>query len=151
MRRLSSLIASVIASVALAAVLAGCAGTSTTLSSQTSTALQSGVVAVAESAAAGDPTSALARLDELQQTLDAALAAGDVTAERAAAIQAAIDAVRADLQPAPAPSIEPAPTVDPGVSGNDSGNDNSGNDNDNSGPGNNNGNDDKGKGKGKDG
>lgn len=140
MRRLSS----VIASVALAAVLAGCAGTPPTLSSQTSTALQSGVVAVAESAAAGDQTSALARLDELQQTLDAALAAGDVTAERAAAIQAAIDAVRADLQPAPAPSVEPVPqpTVDPGVTDNG---------NDNSGPGNNNGNDDKGKGKGKDG
>ena len=110
--------------------------------------MQSAVVAVAESAAAGDPTTALARLDELQQQLDAALAAGDVTQERAAAIQSAIDAVRADLQPAPAPTVEPAPapatTVDPGVT-DDGGNDNSG-------PGNNNGNgddDDKGKGKGK--
>jgi hypothetical protein len=142
MRRLSSLLTA----AALAAVLASCAAPPTPLSSQTSTALQSGVVAVAESAAAGDPTSALARLDELQQTLDAALAARDVTAERAAAIQAAIDAVRADLEPAPAPSIEPTPTVDPGVS--DNSNDNG---NDNSGPGNDNGNDDKGKGKGKDG
>jgi hypothetical protein len=131
-----------------AAILAGCAPGPTALSSQVSTDMQSAVVAVAESAAAGDPTTALARLDELQQNLDAALAAGDVTAERAAAIQSAIDAVRTDLQSAPAPSVEPAPvpepTVDPGVT-DDGGNDNSG-------PGNNNGNgkDDNGKGKGKD-
>lgn len=138
MRRLSSLLTA----LALVAVLAGCAATPATLSQQTSTALQSGVVAVAESAAAGDQATALTRLDELQQTLDAALAAGDVSTERAAAIQAAIDAVRADLQPAPAPSVEPvpAPTADPGVSDNG---------NDNSGPGNNNGKDDKGNGKGK--
>ena len=138
MRRAAALFAAVV----LAAVLAGCGATPAALSQETSTALQSGVVAVAESAAAGESATALTRLDELQQTLDAALAQGDVTAERAAAIQAAIDAVRADLAPAPAPSVEPAPgpTVDPGVTDNG---------NDNSGPGNNNGNDDKGKGKGK--
>ena len=147
MRRLTA------AAVALAlgaSILAGCTPAPTALSPQVSTDMQSAVVAVAESAAAGDPTTALARLDELQQRLDAALAAGDVTQERAAAIQSAIDAVRAGLQPTPAPTVEPAPapatTVDPGVT-DDGGNDNSG-------PGNNNGNgddDDKGKGKGKDG
>jgi ribosomal protein S20 len=145
MRRLTAAAAALALS---AAILAGCAPGPTALSSQVSTDMQSAVVAVAESAAAGDPTTALARLDELQQKLDAALAAGDVTAERAAAIQSAINAVRTDLQPAPAPSVEPAPapepTVDPGVT--DDGGD------DNSGPGNNNGNgkDDNGKGKGKD-
>jgi hypothetical protein len=145
MRRLTAAAAAL---ALAAAILAGCAPGPTALSSQVSTDMQSAVVAVAESAAAGDPTTALAHLDELQQKLDAALAAGDVTAERAAAIQSAIDAVRTDLQPAPAPSVEPAPapepTVDPGVT-DDGGNDNSG-------PGNNNGNgkDDNGKGKGKD-
>lgn len=134
--------ASLIAAIALTAVLAGCAASPTALSRQASTDLQAGVVAVAESAAAGDQTAALARLDELQQALDAAVAAGDVTAVRAASIQSAIDVVRTDLQPAPAPTVEPAPqpTADPSVT--DSGNDNSG-------PGNNNGNDDKGKGNGK--
>lgn len=131
-------LASLVATVALAAVLAGCAAVPQPLSRQASTDLQAGVVAVAESAASGDQTSALARLDELQQSLAEAVTAGDVTAERAASIQSAIDLVRADLQPAPAPSVEPVPqpTADPTVT--DDGNDNSG-------PGNNNGNDDKGK------
>jgi hypothetical protein len=125
-------------------VLAGCTPAPSSLSPELSSELQQGVVAVAESASAGDAATALVRLDELQQRLDAAVTAGDVSTQRATAIQSAIDAVRADLQPAPLPSVDPAPqpTVDPGVT--DEGNDNSG-------PGNNNGNgdDDKGKGKGK--
>jgi hypothetical protein len=125
-------------------VLAGCNPAPSSLSPELSSELQQGVVAVAESASAGDAATALVRLDELQQRLDAAVTAGDVSTQRATAIQSAIDAVRADLQPAPLPSVDPAPqpTVDPGVT--DEGNDNSG-------PGNNNGNgdDDKGKGKGK--
>jgi hypothetical protein len=86
----------------------------------------------------------MARLEELQQKLDAARAAGEVSAERADAIQAAIDTVRADLLPAPEPTVEPLPepTVEPGVT--DDGDD------DNSGPGNNNGNGNSGNGKGKD-
>ena len=122
MRRLAWLICV----AAVAAVLAGCATAPLTLSRQASTDLQAGVVAVAESAAAGDQLTALTRLDELQERLDAAVAAGDVTAERAASIQDAIEVVRADLQPAPTPSIEPVPqpTVGPGLT--DDGNDNSG-------------------------
>ncbi|MGA1827330.1 MAG: hypothetical protein WAZ28_03650, partial [Microbacterium sp.] len=118
-----------------------------TLSRQASTDLQAGVVAVAESAAAGDQATALTRLDELQERLDAAVAAGDVTAERAASIQGAIEVVRADLQPAPTPSIEPVPqpTVGPGLT--DDGNDNSGPGNSN-GNGNGNGNSGNGKGRG---
>jgi hypothetical protein len=127
-------------------MLAGCTPAPTALSEEVSTAMQSGVVAVAEAAAAGDSVSALARLDELQQKLDAALAAGEVSADRAAAIQTAIDTVRADLQPAPEPTVEPVPepTVEPGVT--DDGDDG----NDNSGPGNNNGNGNSGNGKDKD-
>jgi hypothetical protein len=98
----------------LAGVLTGCAPAATDLKSETSTQMQAVVVSVAESAAAGDMVTALQRLDELQQRLDAAVAAGDVSAERAVAIQEAIDAVRADLQPSPEPTVAPAPepTVD---------------------------------------
>src|SRR5215207_7824220 len=145
------------------AVLAGCAATPPGLSGEASSSLQAGVVAVAESAAAGDSAGALTRLDELEQTLDAALAAGEVTDERAADIQEALDTVRADLQPAstptPTPTAEPAPsiTVDPVVPDDGGGDDGGGNDgggsdgggDDNSGPGNNNGNDDNGNGNGK--
>lgn len=101
----------------LTGVLAGCAPAATDLKSETSAQMQAVVVSVAESAAAGDPVTALQRLDELQQRLDAAVAAGDVSAERAVAIQDAIDAVRADLQPAPEPTVVPAPepTVDESV------------------------------------
>ncbi len=144
MRRLAWLICV----AAVAAVLAGCATAPLTLSRQASTDLQAGVVAVAESAAAGDQATALTRLDELQERLDAAVAAGDVTAERAASIQGAIEVVRADLQPAPTPSIEPVPqpTVGPGLT--DDGNDNSGPGNSN-GNGNGNGNGNSGNGKGR--
>ena len=128
-------------------VLAGCAGTTTELSGDASAAMQTAVVSVAEAAAADDQTGAIARLDELQQQLDAALADGSVSTERAARIQAAIDAVRTDLQPVSEPTVEPTPevTTDPPVTDN-------GDDGDNSGPGNNNGNGKgNGGGKGKDG
>jgi len=143
MRRVTLTFAAVALSVA---VFSGCSPTPTALSEEVSTDMQSGVVAVAEAAAAGDPASAMARLDELQLRLDAALAAGEVSAERADAIQAAIDTVRADLVPSPEPTTEPVPepTVDQGVT--DDGDD----ENDNSGPGNNNGNDNGGNGKDKD-
>ena len=143
-RRLGSLAAGLLVAVA---VLAGCAATPTDLSRETSTAMQTVVVSVAESAAAGDAAGALAQLDDLQLRLDAALADGSVSAERAAAIQIAIDRVRADLQPAPepTPTVEPVPdpAVDPGVT-EDDGDDG----NDNSGPGNNNGNGNSGNGNG---
>ncbi len=91
------------AAVALTAgALAGCATTPGDISSGTAGELQTTVVAIAESAAAGDAAGALAQLDALQQQLDAAVADGSVSAERAAAIQSRIDLVRADLQPVPA-------------------------------------------------
>ena len=140
MRRVTATFVAVALSLA---ALAGCTPAPTTLAEEISTDMQNGVVAVAEAAAAGDSVSALARLDELQQKLDAALAAGAVSAERAGAIQTAIGAVRADLQPTPEPTVEPLPepTVEPGTT--DDGDDNSG-------PGNNNGNGNSENGKGKD-
>jgi hypothetical protein len=139
------------AAVALTAgVLAGCAATPADIADDASAQLQATVVSVAETAAAGDAAGALAQLDVLQQQLDAAVAAGSVTSERATAIQSRIDIVRADLQPAPQPTVEPAPepTVEPAPQpapddkGEDKGKDKGDEDggNDNSGPGNNNGN-----------
>jgi len=145
MRRVAVTITAIALGLAL---LAGCTPAPTALSEEVSSDMQSGVVAVADAAAAGDAVGALARLDELQQKLDAARASGDVSAERADAIQAAIDTVRTDLAPTPESTPEPTaepqpdPTADPGVT--DDGDD------DNSGPGNNNGNGNSGNGKGKD-
>ena len=126
-----------------AGVLAGCANPAPQISSGASTQMQTAVVSIAESAAAGDAASALAQLDQLQQLLDAALAGGSVTAERAAAIQTRIDIVRADLQPEPPVEPTPEPTTSPTTGTDDGDDDKDGN----SGPGNNNGN---GNGKGKD-
>ena len=101
-----------LAALALSAgVLAGCAPTPSEISSAVSTELQTTVVAIADAAAAGDAATALAELDQLQQQLDAALADGSVSAERAAAIQTRIDLVRADLQPVGGAGhvVEPAP------------------------------------------
>lgn len=139
------------AAIALTAgVLAGCAATPGDIASGTAAQLQTTVVSIAETAAAGDAAGALSQLDVLQQQLDAALADGSVSAERAAAIQGRIDVVRADLQPAPLPTVEPAPEPTPAQTTNDDGGgDDGGGGNDNSGPGNNNGNDN-GSGNGKD-
>lgn len=147
-RRLGTLAASL---VVTAAILAGCASTPTELSRETSAGMQTVVVSIAESAAAGDTAAALAQLDELQRRLDAAIADGSVSAERAVSIQTAIDRVRADLQPAPVvepePEVEPEPVPEPSVDTNDDDDDGSGNEN--SGPGNNNGNGNSGNGKDK--
>jgi len=117
-----------------AGVLAGCTAPAPDITGDTATGMQTTVVSIAESAAAGDASGALAKLDGLQQQLDAAITDGSVSAQRAAAIQTRIDVVRADLQPVPA--VEPAP--DPAVS-EDTGetsvtNDDSGTGNGNSGP-----------------
>ncbi|WP_460772284.1 hypothetical protein [Microbacterium sp. GXF7504] len=130
--------------------LAGCAG-GTDLNTSTADRLQDEVATIAELAAAGDPTNALATADALQTHLTAALEAGTVSAARADRIRTALDLVRQDLAallqaatPAPeatAPIVE-QPTGDDSGSG-DSGDDDSenpGGGNENQGPGNNNGN-----------
>ena len=61
--------------VGVVIVLAGCASPSPELATPISESLQSSVIEVADLAADGDVTGALARLDELQGQLDDAVAA----------------------------------------------------------------------------
>lgn len=94
--------------------------------------LQDSVTAVAGAAAAGDLAAAATRLDELQAEFDTAVEADQVTAARAARIQSAITAVRADLvaatpSPSTSPSGEPADDdADDGDKGQGGGNGNDG-------------------------
>ena len=144
-------------------VFSGCAQSDTDLNAESAAQLQSLVVSVAETAATGDYAAAMSELDALQAALDAARDQGEVSDERAATIQAAIDVVRADLvqaaesatpsapaeepveAPAPVAPVAPGPDEGdgdeggPGDEGNPgNGNDgNSGNGNGNSGNGNN--------------
>ena len=103
--------------VGVVIVLAGCATpTPSDLDAETAGALQASVVEVATLAADGDVAGAIARLDTLQGEVDAAVASEALTDDRAAEIQAAIDAVRLDLEalvpePTPTPS---APEQEPG-------------------------------------
>lgn len=93
--------------LAAALILSGCAGTEVPKSTPTAAAypsdvasrLQSAVQSVSSSAA-DDPTTALARLDELTATLADARARGEVSAARFHSISAAIVLVRADLEAA---------------------------------------------------
>jgi hypothetical protein len=100
--------------LALVLVFSGCAQTDTDLAADSAGRLQSLVVSVAQVAATGDYTSAIAELDALQAELDASRGRGDVSEERAASIQAAIDAVRADLQQAAEPASPSAPAEEIG-------------------------------------
>ena len=97
--------------VILAAVLlvAGCSTEPTPIDATVSAELQTGVVEIAEAAAAGDFEAGLTRLDELQAQLDTAIDEGGVTTQAAVAIQSAIDTVRADLVTLSTPEPEPTP------------------------------------------
>lgn len=93
----------------LALALTACGDTDATPTD----ALQTGVVAIADAAAAGDTTSALAEVDALQQQLTEALDDGTITADMAARIQAALDLVRADLTALiPVPDVSETPLVE---------------------------------------
>jgi hypothetical protein len=95
-------------------LLGGCAQADAGLTADAGAQLQTMVVSVAETAATGDHTAALADVDELQAALDAARDRGDVSDERAATIQAALDQVRADLLQASEPAVPSAPVEVPG-------------------------------------
>jgi hypothetical protein len=122
----------VVTAFLLLGTLTGCAGGSSDLATSTANRLQSGVLQVTTQSASGDFAGAQSSLSALQADLLTAAAAGQVTAERSARIQSAINLVSADLAaalaantppPAPAPTVTveaPAPT--------DSGNGNSDND-----------------------
>ncbi|WP_181003305.1 hypothetical protein [Microbacterium sp. CJ77] len=119
MNRRAAWLAPVLVSVIL---LGGCAPQNTDLSSDAAAQMQTMVVSVAETAATSDHAAAIAQLDLLQAELHAARGRGDVSEERAASIQAAIDLVRADLvqasvpepEPSEAPAVEPTTDVIPG-------------------------------------
>lgn len=145
-------ISAALAGVVLVVGLAGCAGRGP-LDSSAASAMQDSVVAVAQLASHGDPNGANAQLDQLQTQLDSAIAGDLVTAARAARIQTAIDAVRADLATLIAAPADPSSTQVTGDQPSDTTVTDGGSTNSNSGPGNSNGdpngNSGKGKGKGK--
>jgi hypothetical protein len=80
--------------------LSGCAVETTGYSEQAARPLQEQVLAVANGAAAGQPSESLTRLDELVASLKDARARGTVSSERYASITAAIALVRGDLEAA---------------------------------------------------
>ena len=109
----------------------------------TSVALHTSVVKVAERAVAGDHAGALAELALLDRDVTSALDAGRIDADREQKIRAAIELVRADLEAALAAATSPTPAPADGGEGDDDGDDegnggkgNSGDGNGNSGRGN---------------
>jgi ribosomal protein S20 len=79
-----------------AGALAGCAATPE-LNADAAKGLQTSVQTVASHAAAGDSAAAVTALDALQAQLDEAVANDEISDDRATAVQAKIDLVRADL------------------------------------------------------
>ncbi|WP_394553469.1 hypothetical protein ACDF64_03690 [Agromyces sp. MMS24-JH15] len=99
--------------VATALLLAGCASPTAKFDDATATALHARVVAVAERSSAADYAGAVAELARLEGSLDAAVAAGDVPADRETGIRDAIALVRADLDALIAAAATPTPTPAP--------------------------------------
>lgn len=139
-RRRAALPAVVIA-VALTFGLSGC-----NTPGDTSAAMHTSVVQIAERAAAGDYAGALAELALLDRDVAAALAAGRIDTAREQEIRAAMELVRADLEAALAAATSPTPAPadgddkgDEGEEGDDENNSGNGNGG-NSGNGGNNGN-----------
>jgi ribosomal protein S20 len=122
-RTVRSTIAAMTGGLVLMLMLAACAGAPRAIDPTASERLTEAVSAVSADAAAGDAAAASAHLDAVQAELDAAVAAGTVTAARATRIQTAIDLVRADLvaalTPAPAPAPEPEVTTGPATNDDD--------------------------------
>jgi hypothetical protein len=119
--RRSTRMAAALAITVGAAALAGCTGSVPDIEVTAAKQLQSSVVAIAQSAAAGDAAGALSRLNALQSAVQADTASGAISGERAAVIRAAIAKVRADLTAA-AHSTPPTAAPSPGSSGSDSSN-----------------------------
>lgn len=93
--------ATVFAAVALAGtlLLAGCASPAA-YSEETAQDLQQRVLAVTDAAASADYPAAQTRIDELRAAANDALARGDLSEERHAAIMSALDLVEADVDAA---------------------------------------------------
>ncbi|KZX21627.1 hypothetical protein [Rathayibacter tanaceti] len=99
--------------LASALLLSGCSAAPQGIDEGTAQTLDDAVVAVAERASAEDYPGALAELAGLQSALDSALAGGSVSAERAATVQARVDAVRADLDALVGGADDPTPVRTP--------------------------------------
>lgn len=99
----------------------------------TSAAMHTSVVQIAERAAAGDYAGALAELALLDRDVAAALDAGHIDTPREQEIRSAMELVRADLEAAEiatTPTPEPEPTqTDGGDNGDNEGKGNDGDDN----------------------
>ena len=96
------------------ALLSGCSREASDLHPSTAKELQSAVVGVAQSAADGNLSGALAQLDALESSLRQETAAGAITGDRSARIEAAIEVVRSDLEErlaASTPTPTPSPTT----------------------------------------
>lgn len=108
--------------------LAACTTSPPELEAPAAESLQSAVLRVTESSAVGDFATALQQLDEVEAQLLDAAAGEQLSAARAARVQAAILMVRADLEAAvhedeappmppetssPGPTPSPGPTFDP--------------------------------------
>ncbi|WP_411720764.1 hypothetical protein [Mycetocola sp.] len=98
---------------------AGCQATAPDITTDQAEALQSRVLAVTSAVAEGGYAAALEALTALETELDAAAAAGDISFARHQRIEAAMSAVRKDVQAAidaqsvPEPAPAPLETTDP--------------------------------------
>ncbi|WP_104192257.1 mucin-associated surface protein [Cryobacterium sp. Y82] len=77
--------------------LTGCTATAVDLPPTTAEQLQTEILAISEASAAGDFANAQSLLTAMQANLRTAAASGQVSAERSASIQSAINLVRDDL------------------------------------------------------
>lgn len=92
-----TLTATVVVAVGLLLPLAGCTSDPVDLQATTAANLQGEILEISEAAAAGDFASAQSLLTAMQSNLRTAAASGQVSSERSAAIQSAINLVRDDL------------------------------------------------------
>lgn len=87
-----------VVTVAVVGTLAvGCSSQPPAISTSVADDMTRSVVEVAGAAGSGDLAGALETLDSLQRQLDAAIASEDVTPDRGARIQLALDTVRGDI------------------------------------------------------
>ena len=113
MTRHGSIFARVLAVATLTLVLlSGCSRGASDIQPSTAKNLQTAVVTIAKSASSGNLTGALTQLTALESDLRQATAAGTVTGDRSARIQAAIEIVRSDIQ-AQLKSLAPTPSPSP--------------------------------------
>ena len=98
------------------ASLSGCSPSTPDIDAATAKQLHSSVALLTQAASQGDIAGAIKDLEALERKVREATAAGDISAERTARIQASISLVRADLTaalPKPAPSQSPSKTAVP--------------------------------------